>query len=137
MQWDASAGAGFTTTDPWLPLAADAARRNVERQAADRSSLLCLYRDLIALRRRAPALHRGSFRLLDAPDGVLAYERRAGESLARIALNFTSSAQRVGLGAEPFTEGLRSAYGAPLPATPEAIDLAPCEGIVLVDASAR
>ena len=68
---------------------------------------------------------------------MLAYERRAGESVARIALNFASSAQRVDLGAEPIAEGLRSSYGAPLPTAAETIDLGPCEGIVLVDASAR
>ena len=39
--------------------------------------------------------------------------------------------------AEPFAEGLRSGYGTPLPAAAEAIDLAPCEGIVLIGASAR
>ncbi|UCE85637.1 MAG: DUF3459 domain-containing protein [Deltaproteobacteria bacterium] len=137
MQWDASAGSGFTRAPPWLPLARDAALRNVERQRAERSSLLWLYRDLIALRRRTPALQRGSFRRLESPDGVLAYERRAGASVARIALNFTPEAQRVELGAEPLAGGLRSAYGTPLPAAPEPVELAPSEGIVLVVAASR
>ena len=54
MQWSAEPGAGFTTGEPWLPLAADWRTRNVEAQRADRSSLLWLYRDLLALRRAHP-----------------------------------------------------------------------------------
>ena len=30
MQWHGGAAAGFTTGDPWLPLAADAGQRNVQ-----------------------------------------------------------------------------------------------------------
>ena len=50
---------------------------------ADRGSLLNPYRDLLALRRRIPALQRGSDRRLDAPEGVLANERACPGSLAR------------------------------------------------------
>ena len=50
MQWDATPTGGFTTGTPWLP-PIDPARRSVAGQAADRGSLLHLYRDLIALRR--------------------------------------------------------------------------------------
>jgi glycosidase len=70
MQWEATPTAGFTTGEPWLALV-DPAERNVADQHAEPGSLLSLYRDLIALRRRlAPG-----FRLLDSDPTVLAYER--------------------------------------------------------------
>src|SRR6185503_14487766 len=50
MQWDGSGGAGFTTGEPWLPLADDVAAVNVEMQRDDTRSLLALYRRLLALR---------------------------------------------------------------------------------------
>ena len=111
MQWEPGAGAGFTAADPWLPLAEDADRRNVAAQREDPRSLLHLYRELIALRRATPALHRGSYRTLDAPDGVFAYERRTGESTARIALNFADTPARVALGGGA-VRGSMSACGA-------------------------
>ena len=85
MQWESGPGAGFTTGEPWLPLGADFETRSVTFQRRDRSSLLWLYRELIALRSRVPALHRGGYETLDAPDGLFAYERRAAESVARVA----------------------------------------------------
>src|SRR4051795_10700160 len=51
MQWDRSASGGFTTGAPWLP-AVDPEERNVADQRDDPDSLLNLYRDLIARRRR-------------------------------------------------------------------------------------
>ena len=44
--------------EPWLPIAADAATRNVDAQRADRASLLWLYKELLALRRATPALEQ-------------------------------------------------------------------------------
>jgi alpha-glucosidase len=51
MQWDRSASGGFTTGTPWLP-AVDPEERNVADQRDDPDSVLNLYRDLIARRRR-------------------------------------------------------------------------------------
>ena len=61
MQWDASPGAGFSAARPWLPIV-DAADRNVADQSSDPSSLLSLYRRLIAARRSSPALGLGEHR---------------------------------------------------------------------------
>ncbi len=60
MPWAAGPGAGFTTGQPWLRFGLDADTRNVAAQAADPSSVLSLYRRLIALRAgepRAPGRH--------------------------------------------------------------------------------
>jgi oligo-1,6-glucosidase/alpha-glucosidase len=90
MPWDGSAFAGFSTVEPWLPLNHDWTTRNVAAQDADAVSLLNLYRRLLALRRAYPALTLGSITLLDAPDGVLAYERTYDGKRLLILLNLTS-----------------------------------------------
>ena len=46
---------------PWLPFSAELATRNYAAQRADPNSILHLYRRLIALRRRHPALALGDF----------------------------------------------------------------------------
>jgi alpha-glucosidase len=76
MQWDRSAGGGFTSGTPWLPLV-DPAERNVEDQRGDPGSMLSLVRELIALRRELSE----DFELIDAADGVLAF-RRGGHTVA-------------------------------------------------------
>src|SRR6185295_16366811 len=77
MPWDASANAGFTTAKPWLPLNDDWPARNVARMREEHHSILNLYRQVLSLRRKHPALSIGDFTLLDTGhDDVLAYERR-------------------------------------------------------------
>jgi len=132
MQWDATPGAGFTTGEPWLPVAADHAVRNVQRQRWDPDSLLHLYSDLIALRRATPALERGRFAWLDADPDVLAYERREGASRALVALNLGEGAAEARLPEARVTGGLHTARGASLPPRSGTLSLGPCEGVVLV-----
>ena len=91
MAWDVSPNAGFSTAEPWLPLHADWATRNVAAQEADRGSMLWLYRDLLALRRREAALSLGTMRVVDAPAGVLALERRHEDRVVRVLLNMTAA----------------------------------------------
>lgn len=87
MQWDGTPSGGFTTGTPWLP-PVDPAERNVADQAADRGSLLWLYRDLIALRRElGPGL-----RFRDAPPGALVFER--GDHV--LALNLSDAPVAIG-----------------------------------------
>lgn len=90
MPWDASPFAGFSTVEPWLPLNPDWPTRNVAAQQGDPRSMLSLYRRLLALRRAHPALSIGDFALVDAPDGVLAYERSHGDTRLLVLLNLTS-----------------------------------------------
>jgi len=104
----------------------------VEAQRNDPGSLLCLYRDLLALRRATPALHRGDYRSLDAPEDVFAFERRAGASRVLVALNFSGGERRVKLGASTVRAGLRTVHGTPLPERADEIHLAPSEAAVLV-----
>jgi alpha-glucosidase len=106
MQWDASENAGFSSegVEPWLPLADDYAKVNVEAQENDPSSMLALFRRLIALRRETPALAAGSYRSLDASDEeVFAYLREHEGEQILVALNF---------GPEPRTLDLSAASSA-------------------------
>jgi len=89
--WDDQAGHGWAG-EPWLPWPPDPAVRNAGALAGDRRSILHLYRRLLACRRRSAALHSGTWERLDAPDGVLAYERRAGADIRRIWANFGDEA---------------------------------------------
>ncbi len=99
MQWDASRTGGFTDGKPWLP-PVDPARRNVADQRDDPDSMLSLCRRLIELRRGlGPGL-----RFLDAPQGMLAYER--GDHV--VAINTTSQP----VPAPPGTPVLETASGA-------------------------
>ena len=91
MAWDAGPYAGFSSVEPWLPLHADWPTRNVAAQTADRGSMMWLYRDLLALRRAEPALALGRMRVLDAPAGVLALERRHEGRVLRVLLNMTAA----------------------------------------------
>ncbi len=70
MQWDPTPNGGFTEGQPWLP-AVDPEERTVENQRGDPASLLEYYRRLIAERGELGP----RFRLVDAPPGMLAYER--------------------------------------------------------------
>jgi alpha-amylase len=82
-------GFGFTTGQPYEPMADGAKEANVAAEATDPDSLLSHYRDLIRLRDSVPALHGdGSTYLLDASDravyGVLRHAR-SGDSLVLVS----------------------------------------------------
>jgi alpha-glucosidase len=87
MAWDASANGGFTTGEPWLPLHPDWSARNVAAERDDSVSLWSLTRDLIALRRKHPALALGDWAPVPVEGDVLAYQRRHGDERLTIALN--------------------------------------------------
>ena len=91
MQWDATENAGFSGAKPWLPAHPDCASRNAASQAADPDSLLALTRALIALRKRTPALVRGSCTTLSTPRGILAYLRSVPGQSVLVVLSFRGS----------------------------------------------
>jgi alpha-glucosidase len=97
MQWNPSAHAGFSAGTPWLALAPDATRRNVEQQDAAPGSVLRFYRALLQLRRETAALREGTYRPLAAPPDVFAYERTAGRDRVLIVLNMSERQAAAGL----------------------------------------
>jgi alpha-glucosidase len=95
MAWDATPQAGFSSAEPWLPLHHDWSTRNVASQDRDDGSMLNLYRRLLELRRRHPALAIGDFALLPSEPEVLQYERREGAERLIVALNLGSTPRRI------------------------------------------
>jgi alpha-glucosidase len=96
MPWTTAPGAGFTTGEPWLPVTDDPAVFSVEAQERDPRSMLALHRALLALRRAEPALHTGSWAAVDAPGGVVAFDRWTGDGARfRVLLNLRPDAVRV------------------------------------------
>ncbi|HXW70002.1 MAG TPA: alpha-amylase family glycosyl hydrolase [Methylocella sp.] len=89
MQWDATPFAGFSASEPWLPVTEDFVARNVAVMREDKTSILNLVRGLLHLRRAHKSLSCGAWRLLSATGEVLAYERRAGEDRIITVLNFS------------------------------------------------
>jgi alpha-glucosidase len=88
--WDDSPNHGWEGDDPWLPWPPEVHTRNATAQQEAENSILNLYRRLLLARRSSTALQSGSWRLLDAPQDVLAYERRSGVDVRRIIANFST-----------------------------------------------
>ena len=94
MQWDSTPYAGFSTAEPWLPLAPDSKEMNVDVETGDPASMLSFFRDMLALRISTPALAVGSYRsvYVQAED-VMAYERIYGGDTIVVVLNFGPDGQ--------------------------------------------
>ncbi|SOR30504.1 putative glycosyl hydrolase [Methylorubrum extorquens] len=135
MQWEEAPHAGFTTGTPWLPLSADAERRNVDEMRDDSRSILTLYRRLLSLRRDHPALSIGDWRGLPlSPDHaaeVFAFERVLDGEVLRILLNFGSSEWTIPLEDEGWTILLSTLPGRAGDRADGKARLAPNEGVIL------
>lgn len=92
MQWEDAPQAGFTTGQPWIAVNPNYHDINVRKAQADPNSILCFYRELLALRQREKALLRGSFRLLlpEHPQ-LLAYERTFDTDRIIVCCNFSGT----------------------------------------------
>jgi alpha-glucosidase len=87
MQWSDDSYAGFSTSEPWLPLADNYAVINVQAEDADPQSILLLYRKLLELRRNHAALVDGGYEPVTISGDLLAYIRRSPYGSLLIALN--------------------------------------------------
>jgi alpha-glucosidase len=110
MQWDRSPYAGFSTREPWLPLADNWAEQNVERLDLQTFSILNLYRRLLALRRSHEALRLGRYQTLTCNDDVFGFARTLGQERLIVLLNFSQEGRSVSLeGSAPATVLLSTA----------------------------
>ena len=131
MPWDETRCAGFSTVEPWLPLAPDHATRNVRREAEDPLSLLCFYRRLLRLRREHAALRQGSYRAVPAQGNILAYERESPGDRLLIVLNFGSTPATLLLPSrDPMRLLLSTSPARAGEFNPGSVELTPNEGIV-------
>ncbi len=92
MQWDATPHAGFSTVEPWLPVAAGFATHNVESERRDPASIYHLHRRLIAVRRRSPSLQGGRYRPIVASGDLLVFVREHENERSLIGLNLGGEA---------------------------------------------
>jgi alpha-glucosidase len=69
---------GFTTGEPWLPLAAEHRGLSVAEQAEDPESALSFSRQMIAFRKASAAMRLGEIEFLDMAEPTLAFVRRGG-----------------------------------------------------------
>ena len=92
MLWSDTPNAGFTTPEAktWLPLISTWQAFTVAAESADATSILELYRRLLALRRAHPALHSGDISEVMAKDGVLSYLRTTEGETFQVFLNMTA-----------------------------------------------
>lgn len=133
MQWDSSNFAGFSTVEPWLPLAPDWRAENVENLWQDQTSIFCLYRNLIALRREHDALSFGSYRPIAASGDLLLYIRESQSERIIVALNFGASATEVEFSSSGALDGtvLLSTYGDRKGEKVTQLDLRGNEGLII------
>ena len=88
MPWDNKLhNAGFSVTEPWLPIPAEHLSLAVNCQNGDAKSVLTTCRLLIALRRSSAALREGSFRSLDLASPLLGFDRVSGDHGMRCLFN--------------------------------------------------
>lgn len=91
MPWTSAADAGFSDATPWLPIPRAHLARSVQQQEQDPDSVLHAARAFLHWRKTQPVLQLGGIRFLDAPESVLAFERRHGD--VRLWMLFNLSAQ--------------------------------------------
>ena len=134
MQWSGGEYAGFSTlgaTSTWLPLNDDWRRLNVEAQMGDDGSMLSLYRELLWLRSSSPALQSGTYRPVDAGEGVFGYLREAGDERFAIAINFTDQELEIDLGDLGTGRVAAGTHGSGTEVEMESLALEPHEAVVV------
>lgn len=93
MQWDDSINAGFTDTEPWLPVHNSYQKKNVAVQRCNEKSLLSFYKKLIWLRKKSKALSIGDIEFFYKGESqVLGFRRCHGTEIYYVYLNFSNKA---------------------------------------------
>lgn len=123
---------------PWLPWPPEASTRHAASQWADETSILHLYRELLALRRTEPALRLGELRFLSSADPLVAFVRSGGGRSHATFCNFGDAPVRVpadalgSLGSPTLGQVVLSSLGRPAAHRDEPFDgvLGPEEAVV-------
>lgn len=98
MQWNRKEFAGFSDSEPWLPLGKDYADKNVLSESKDSASFLNLYKKIIHARKSLKALYSGKYIPLDFEDqNIFGFIREFENEKALILVNFSEEGQMVQL----------------------------------------
>ncbi|MGH8061901.1 MAG: alpha-glucosidase family protein, partial [Pseudoxanthomonas sp.] len=92
MPWDDSALAGFTTGQPWLPIAEAHRALAVQGQERDADSTLNATRGFLRWRKSLPALQWGDIHFLDTSEPVLAFTRSFEGQRLLVVFNLSAAA---------------------------------------------
>ncbi len=91
MQWDNTRYAGFSETEPWLPLSPDHETDNVKTESENSRSILNNYISLIKLRKKYPSLSKGEWEpFVKGENNIIAYHRVYDNERVTVAINFSS-----------------------------------------------
>ena len=105
MQWDTSAGAGFTTGEPWIKVNPNYQQINAADQLKDPDSVFHYYQKLIRLRKEMDIIVYGEFEALYRDhDQIFAYTRKLGSEKLLTVCNFSAQEAEMEL-PETFAEG--------------------------------
>lgn len=89
-QWNTKKYAGFSTHKPWLPVNENYQHCNVEKETADHTSLLSLYKALIHIRNASPALKHGTYQTIKTKNpSLFVYIRKEKKETVLVVLNFS------------------------------------------------
>ena len=127
MQWSSGPNAGFSTAEPWVPIASNDPALTLQGQRDDPASTLSLFRSLVRLRRETPALAVGTYRSLAGPTDVFSFERTHLVGAAvQVHLNFGAEQRAIELprGAEVLLSTIPGDDGI-------ATGLRPYEGVIV------
>lgn len=91
MQWNADAYAGFSSCKPWIDIPDNYQYINVASEAADSDSVLNYHKQLIALRKKHPAISDGQIAFIDSDNlDVFAYRRYTKDESICVFCNLTN-----------------------------------------------
>jgi alpha-glucosidase len=111
LPWTSEApNGGFSTGNPWLPVAPEHLPKAVSLQAEDPDSVLNFYRTFLAWRKQQPVLREGSLRFLKSEEPVLALRRDLGTE--RVLAVFNLSPEPAAFTLPPGTRALEG-HGLP------------------------
>ncbi|WP_270181468.1 alpha,alpha-phosphotrehalase [Alkalihalobacillus sp. CinArs1] len=89
VQWNSDSQAGFTTGEPWIPVAKNYEQINVEDTLQEENSIFEHYQKLIELRKTVEVVTEGSYELILAKDPqIFAYVRETDREKLLVINNF-------------------------------------------------
>ena len=131
MQWDDSAYAGFSTTNPWIMVNPNYTKINAKDQVNREDSVFKYYQKLIKLRHESELIVYGTYDLiLDDDKDIYAYIRTLDDEKLIVYCNFSENTREVELPEEFVNKKVLISNYSDAKANPK-ITLRPYEAIVI------
>ncbi|KGX86534.1 alpha,alpha-phosphotrehalase [Pontibacillus marinus] len=109
MQWNNQKHAGFTSSTPWIPVAANADEVNAQNALEDPDSAFYHYQKLIQLRKKYDIMTTGDYELiLDDHDSIFSYVRNGDGEKLLVINNFYGTETQFTLPDHVDVDGMKS-----------------------------